>query len=234
VLDLVIRGGKILDGTGAPSFDGELCIRGERIAYIGDRHGERAARILDVDGMVIAPGFIGVRSHADGLLLSNRPDGSKVVQGVTTEITGNCGFAVAPVNPAFRDLLISYGASIMGKVDVTWTTFNGYLNALEAARPPINVGTLVGHGSVRTAAMGFEMRQARPAELAQMKNYVAEAMQSGALGVSTDAKRYRWRIGPRSGLRRARRLVLTIPAAGSYLLVVSFHGHSDRARVIVQ
>ncbi|MEP7198257.1 MAG: D-aminoacylase, partial [Chloroflexota bacterium] len=185
MLDLVIRGGKILDGTGAPARDGDVCIRGERIAYIGERHGEAAARIMDVDGLTIAPGFIDVHSHADGLLLSPKPDDSKVVQGVTTEITGNCGFTIAPVNPTFRDLLISYGSAIMGDVDVTWTTFRQYLDALEAAQPPINVAALVGHGAVRTAAMGFEMRTARPDELDTMRGYVAEAMEAGALGLST-------------------------------------------------
>lgn len=187
MLDLVIRGGKILDGTGAPARDGEVCIRGERIAHIGDRGGESAARILAVDGLVIAPGFIDVHSHYDGLLLSPKPNASAVGQGITTVVIGNCGFTLAPINPPHRDLLIAQASAIVGGAEVSWAwqSFADYLNALEAASPPVNVGALVGHNAVRVAAMGFEMRQARPDELDAMRAYVAEAMQAGALGLST-------------------------------------------------
>ncbi len=187
MLDLVIRGGKILDGTGAPARDGDVCIRGERVAYIGERHGEAAARILDVDGLTIAPGFIDVHSHYDGLLLAPTPDASAVGQGVTTVIIGNCGFTLAPINPPHRDLLITQASAIVGGNEVSWAwqSFADYLNTLEAAQPPINVGALVGHNAVRVAAMGFEMRQARSGELDAMRAYVREAMQAGALGLST-------------------------------------------------
>ncbi|MCA1554914.1 MAG: amidohydrolase family protein, partial [Chloroflexi bacterium] len=187
MLDLVIRGGKILDGTGARTRDGEVCIRGERIVSIGDRRGEQAARILDVDGLVIAPGFIDVHSHYDGLLLSPKPDASAVGQGITTVVIGNCGFTLAPIHPPHRDLLLSQASAIVGGDEVSWAwrSFGDYLNTLEAARPPINVGALVGHNAVRIAAMGFEMRQAHPDELDAMRAFVNEAMQAGALGLST-------------------------------------------------
>ena len=187
MLDLVIRGGKIIDGTGAPAYDGEVCIRGERIAYLGDRHGEPAARVLDVDGLSIAPGFIDVHSHYDGLLLSPKADASAVGQGITSLVVGNCGFTLAPLNANHRDLLISQASAIVGGDEVSWAwqTFGDYLRALEAAKPPVNVGALVGHNAVRVAAMGFEMRPAHADELDRMRDYVAEAMQSGALGLST-------------------------------------------------
>ncbi|MBI3734064.1 MAG: D-aminoacylase [Chloroflexi bacterium] len=193
MFDLMIRGGKIIDGTGSPAYRAEVYIRGDRIAEIGGRPDERAAfrqaqgaaRILDVDGLIVAPGFIDVHSHYDRLLLAQKPDDSKVVQGVTTEIVGNCGFALAPVNPDFRELLVTQTSAIMGEGDLPWLTFGGYLSALEAAAPPVNVGALAGHNAVRVAAMGFENRPARPDELARMKGYVAEAMDAGALGLST-------------------------------------------------
>jgi N-acyl-D-amino-acid deacylase len=185
MLDLVIRGGTIYDGTGGSARRGEVCLRGERIAYIGDRHGDAAARILDVDGMAIAPGFIDVHSHYDALMLDAKPDQSCVVQGITTTIVGNCGFALAPVNPVFRDLLITQAGSILGAKELPWNTFGEYLNAVEAAHPPVNVASLAGHNAIRVAAMGFEMRQARADELERMRVYLAEAMESGAVGLST-------------------------------------------------
>ncbi|MBI5878588.1 MAG: D-aminoacylase [Chloroflexi bacterium] len=185
MLDLVLRGGKILDGTGSGMRDGDVCIRGERIVAIGDRHGEGAVRVIDVDGMLITPGFVDVHSHYDGLLLADIPDSSAVMQGVTTLVVGNCGFSPAPVNALFRDLLLAQMDAILGGVEFTWTTFGGYLDTLEAKHPPVNTAALVGHNAVRVAAMGFEMRQARMDELETMRRYVAEAMESGAAGLST-------------------------------------------------
>ena len=185
MLDLVIRGGRIFDGTGAPASDGDVCIRGERVVSIGERHGESAARIIDVDGLAIAPGFIDVHSHYDRLVLDKNPDRSCVGQGITTTVIGNCGFALAPVNPQFRELLLTQASAILGEGELPWTSFKEYLDAVDAARPPVNVAALAGHNAIRVAAMGFEMRQARADELERMAQYVAEAMEAGAVGLST-------------------------------------------------
>jgi len=185
MLDLVIRGGKIFDGTGAPASDGDVCIHGERVVSIGERHGESAARIIDVDGLAIAPGFIDVHSHYDRLVLDKDPDRSCVMQGITTTVIGNCGFALAPVNPQFRELLLTQASAILGDGELPWTSFKEYLNAVDAARPPVNVAALAGHNAIRVAVMGFEMRQARADELERMAQYVAEAMEAGAVGLST-------------------------------------------------
>src|SRR5713226_6735341 len=133
MIDLRIRGGKILDGTGAAELDAEIGIRGDRIAYVGKRADESAARTLDVDGLTIVPGFIDVHSHADGLLLSPKPDDSKVVQGITTEIVGNCGFSIAPINSDFRDLLITNASVIAtsGAIGWAWSSFKEYLETLD-------------------------------------------------------------------------------------------------------
>jgi len=169
-LDLVLRGGRVFDGTGGPSKLTDLGVKGDRITTIGDLKDVRATRTLDVSGLCVAPGFIDMHSHSDRSLLVDGLAQSGVRQGVTTHVTGNCGSSPAPNRPGTKD---------------TFVTFQSFIAALRKEKTSINVCPLVGHNSVRVAVMGQENRRPTPVELDAMRELVDEAMKSGAVGMST-------------------------------------------------
>ena len=179
--DIVIRNALIVDGTGAPSFEASVGVRGDRIIKVGDIV-ERGAVDLDARGLTVAPGFIDVHSHDDWAVLLDPEMDFKVMQGVTTDIVGNCGMGAAP-NPAaaviFRAL---HGAS--AKVP-EWTDYPGYLRALDENPPSINVAVLAGHGSLRLGAMGNAKREPSADEMATMRGWLRNAIDAGAVGLST-------------------------------------------------
>jgi dihydroorotase/N-acyl-D-amino-acid deacylase len=176
--DLLIRGGRIVDGTGSPWYRGDVAVRGDRIAAVGLLPGARARDTIDATGLVVAPGFIDMLGHSEYPLLSHPQAVSKITQGITSEITGEVT-SVVPVN---ANTLRELGAGTRARV--TWTDLNGYFAALESARPAINLGTFVTVGTVRRYVMGDANRPATPAELEQMRRLVAGAMEQGAMGLS--------------------------------------------------
>jgi N-acyl-D-amino-acid deacylase len=179
--DVVIRHAAIVDGTGAPSFEASVGIRDDRIATVGEI-AERGAIDLDARGLTVAPGFIDVHSHDDWAVLLMPEMDFKVMQGVTTDVVGNCGMGAAP-NPAaaviFRAL---HGAS--AKVP-EWADYAGYLRALDDNPPSINVAVLVGHGSLRLGAMGNARRAPTRDEMTTMRGWLRDAIDAGAVGLST-------------------------------------------------
>ena len=184
--DIVIRNGRIIDGSGSPWFKGDVGIKGERISAIGDLGEFEAEREIDAKGLVVCPGFVDVHTHSDTSFLVNPKADSKVMQGVTTEIVGNCGGSAAPVT--------ELGKSFSKKqyedrgIDWDWTTIAEYLRRLETNGLPLNVGTLIGHGTVRASVMGYEAREPTPEELESMKELVDGGMREGAFGLSTGLK----------------------------------------------
>jgi dihydroorotase/N-acyl-D-amino-acid deacylase len=180
--DLLFAGGQVVDGSGAPWFRGDVCVVGDRIAAVDRAVPREAKRRIDASGLVVAPGFIDLLGWSEYNVLVDGRAASKVTQGITTEITGE-GTAIAPMNAR----MIADGAETYRRYGVTpdWTTLAGYWRAFERARPAINLGTFVGAGGVRDLVIGQEDRPATPAELAQMEAAVAEAMEHGALGLST-------------------------------------------------
>jgi N-acyl-D-amino-acid deacylase len=181
--DVLITHGRIVDGTGAPWFAGDVGITGDRIAAMGSLSGASAGTIVDAGNQVVAPGFIDLLGQSEFNVLVDGRAASKITQGVTTEITGE-GSSIAPVN----DRLIQEGAANAAHFGVAqdWRTLADYFRRLEArSRPAINVGTFVGAGGVRNYVVGRDDRPATPAELERMKQLVAEAMEQGALGLST-------------------------------------------------
>lgn len=177
--DLLIRGGRIVDGTGSPWYRGDVAVRGDRIAAVGLLAGAQARDTIDATGLVVAPGFIDMLGHSEYPLLSDPRAISKITQGVTTEITGEVS-SVVPVNEnTLREL--DPGT----RRRVAWTDLAGYFGVLESARPAINLGTFVTVGSVRRYVMGDANRPATPAELERMKGLVAGAMEQGAIGLSS-------------------------------------------------
>jgi N-acyl-D-amino-acid deacylase len=179
--DIVIRNAVAVDGTEAPSFAADLGLRGDRIAKVGDV-AERGAVEIDARGLTVTPGFIDVHSHDDWAVLLTPEMDFKVMQGVTTDIVGNCGMGAAP-NPAaaviFRAL---HGAS--AKVP-EWTDYAGYFRAIDENPPSINVAMLAGHGSLRLGAMGNAKREPSAAEMATMRGWLRDAIEAGAVGLST-------------------------------------------------
>lgn len=188
--DWKLAGGTVLDGSGAPGVRADVAIADGRIAAVGDLAALEADRTLDCQGRVVAPGFIDIHSHADFLL----PDASHgalvepfVRQGVTTVVTGNCGFSPAPVSERSRESARSASRLLHdGSVDAAWPTMGAFLDALEGQGVALNVAQLVGHGTVRGAITGaLEPRPPSPDELRSMERLVDEAFDAGCVGLST-------------------------------------------------
>ena len=180
--DLVITHGRIIDGTGSPWYSGDVGIREGKIAAIGNLANSQAKRTIDAHGMVVAPGFIDMLGQSELTILVDPRLPSKIYQGITTEITGEGG-SVAPQTPEIR----AAEADIYRHLNLTpdWTTFREYFARLEKQGMGINLASYVGATQARAAVLGYEDKQPTPDQLEQMKKLVREAMQDGAVGVST-------------------------------------------------
>ncbi len=182
--DLVIRNGDIVDGTGAAPRRGDLAITEGRIVAVGDAPGS-ATRTIDATGRAVAPGFVDVHAHDDAAVIREPAMDFKIMQGVTSDVVGNCGAGVAPTSDAFRRYFPSGFAPILGEMPLPWTTTREYFDAVDAAHPACNVAAYVPHGVLRFIAMGLERREPTDAELDLMKQHLREGMEAGAIGMST-------------------------------------------------
>jgi N-acyl-D-amino-acid deacylase len=185
MLDLKIEGATVMDGTGRPGARTDVGVRDEAIAAVGDLSRESAGSVLNATGRVLAPGFIDMHSHSDWRLWGNRRAESKIRQGVTTEVVGNCGFSPAPVAAEFLDEMRAFALYVPKGMDFSWRSVGDYLRAFDHDGTALNVVQLVGHGTLRIAAMGFARRPPTAGELATMQRLLADAMQDGAWGLST-------------------------------------------------
>jgi N-acyl-D-amino-acid deacylase len=186
--DLIIRGGRVVDGAGNPWYRGDVAVSDGKIASIGKLAGSEAERVIDAGGLVVTPGFIDAHSHSNGTTLYYRQMESNVMQGVTTVVAGQCGSSSAPVNPDLRQEMEERLARILPpevELKITWTTFDEYLKEEEKEGLGANIAHNVGHGALRVAAMGYEARDPTQGELEKMKELTAEAMEAGAYGLST-------------------------------------------------
>lgn len=196
--DLLIRGGTLVDGSGAPGVRGDLGINGGRIAAIGELGGS-ADRVLEADGHIVCPGFVDIHTHYDAQIFWDKMLSISPWHGVTSVVAGNCGFGIAPTHAEHRDLILRTlenveGMSIaalregVGEPDHwPFETFPQYLDAIEHSGVAINFGALVGHTPVRMYVMGEESteREATADEIAQMRAIVADALAAGAIGFAT-------------------------------------------------
>jgi N-acyl-D-amino-acid deacylase len=185
VLDLKIEGAEVIDGTGRSGSRMDVGIQDDRIAAVGDLSREPAGNNLHASGKVLAPGFIDMHSHSDWRLWDNRRAESKVRQGVTTEVVGNCGFSPAPVSDEFLEDLRGFALHVPAGMDFRWRSVGEYLKAFDAIGTALNVIQLVGHGTLRLAAMGFARREPTAGELRRMQKLLADAIEDGAWGLST-------------------------------------------------
>ena len=197
MLDLLISGALVIDGSGAPAYAADVGVAGDRVALVrrsgeaaagADRDGAArdrpaAARVVPAAGRVLAPGFIDVHTHSDLAPFTDPWMDSALRQGVTTVVVGNCGASAWP-RASLADLATSLETSV-DELAGGWDSAAEYLAAVDAAGPACNVATLAGFGSLRSEVMGHERRAATPAEVDAMRRLLAEAMQAGALGLST-------------------------------------------------
>jgi N-acyl-D-amino-acid deacylase len=194
--DLLIRNGRVVDGSGEPSFQADVAVQHGRIAGVGKALGT-ARREIDAEGRVVAPGFIDHHTHFDPQAVWDPYCGSSVHNGHTTVVVGQCGQVIAPVRPGDGEWYLEFFSDaeqiplpvLKAGVDVSWESVGDYLDAL-GRRRGVNVGTLVGHSGIRRYVMGEAAaeRQATPQELAAMQRLIREAMHDGALGFSTAPK----------------------------------------------
>lgn len=183
--DLLIRNGTMVDGTGRPGLIADIAIEGDQIVAVGSVSGV-AKRTLDATGRVVAPGFIDVHSHDDFALLDRPLCDFKLMQGVTTEVIGNCGFGAAPAGAAYKEFVRGFGAQLFGPTgSFSWETTGEFFRAVEATPPALNVAALVPHAAVRYSVLGAEKRAPSETELARMRSLVREGMEAGAVGMST-------------------------------------------------
>ena len=185
MFDLKIEGATVIDGTGAEGGRADVGVSDDVIAAVGDLSRESAGSTLRAAGRVLAPGFIDMHSHSDWRLWENRRAESKIRQGVTTEVVGNCGFSPAPVATEFLDDLRGFALYVPTGMDFRWRSVGEYLRAFDADGTALNVVQLVGHGTLRIATMGFARRAPDAKELARMQRLMGDAMEDGAWGLST-------------------------------------------------
>ena len=179
--DLLLKNGRVLDGAGNPWFTADVAVKNGRISRVGRLSRASARRVIDVTGLFVSPGFIDIHSHSDTSMFVDPSMQSKIRQGITSDVNGNCGSGPAPVN----DRLKARAARAMPREKVDWTTVGEYLDRVEKHGVGINMAVLVGHGTVRNMVMPGEYVAPTEKQLNEMKAILRQAMQQGAVGLST-------------------------------------------------
>jgi N-acyl-D-amino-acid deacylase len=187
MFDLIFTGGKIYDGSGGPWFLGDVGIRGDRIAAIGNLSKAEAARRIDITDRILCPGFIDTHVHGDLAVLADPKHPPAIHQGVTTYVIGQDGCGFAPASPATIDYMRNYTAGFTGRfpeLSCDWKSLDEYLKRFDD-QVSLNVAYLVPNGTVRMEVMGLETRVPTPKEIAAMQKLVRTGMEQGAVGLST-------------------------------------------------
>ena len=196
MFDLKIEGGTIVDGTGAQRYQGDVAIADGRIVGVGAAVEGEARRTIDAKGRIVTPGFVDIHTHYDGQVTWDELLEPSSGHGVTTIVMGNCGVGFAPVKPGKEEWLIQLmegvedipGSALSEGIQWEWETFPGYLDSLAKKRTSVDFGAQIAHGAVRGYVMGDRGARNEPAttdDIAQMRELVREAIEAGALGVST-------------------------------------------------
>jgi N-acyl-D-aspartate/D-glutamate deacylase len=194
--DLIIRNGTVHDGTGAPGRQADVAVVGDRIVAVGEKLDAKATREIDAEGKLVTPGFVDIHTHLDAQLAWDPLPTSSCWHGITSAVLGNCGVTFAPVEPGQKEFLAEMMESvediprqaILEGLPWNWRTFGDYLGWLDKTPKGINVGGLVGHCALRVAAMGERCMtegSGTAEDIARMAEFATEAMEAGALGIST-------------------------------------------------
>ncbi|HEV3225481.1 MAG TPA: amidohydrolase family protein, partial [Acidimicrobiales bacterium] len=194
-MDLVLRGGKVIDGTGAPARSADVGIEGDRIVAVGDVGTSNGAEVVDLDGLVLSPGFVDIHTHYDAQVTWDGDLTPSCWHGVTSVVMGNCGFTIAPTRPEHRGVIARTLENVEGMsvealtegIDWSFETFPDYLDALDRTPTRLNVAAMIGHSALRLYVMGDAAteRKATDAEIEQMRTLVGEAIEAGAIGFAS-------------------------------------------------
>ncbi len=238
MFDLLIRGGTVVDGTGAAARVADVGVRQDRIAAIGDLSAAEAQRRIDAAGWVVAPGFIDAHAHSDAYLLLEPDAPSKLAQGITTEINGQCGGSAVPRLGRAR-LSSDWASHAYPQLDAaaqtvrrcaaagpTWTTVAGYRALFEAVRPALNTVQFIGHNTLRAGVMGYEPRAADPGDLQAMRRNLEQALDEGGWGLSTGLL---YQPGKCAGAEEIDALAQTAAARGG---MYATHMRSEGSRLL--
>lgn len=180
-LSYLIKNASLVDGSGKPPMPADIAIQGEKIAAIGQLSDANASAIIDAKGAIVCPGFIDVHSHSDTYILIEPSAPSKLYQGITSEICGNCGASAAPLMGEYRMPSDWIDKEYPGP----WSTVSEYREQLDAASPAINIGLLIGHNTLHAGVCGYDAREATPEELSHMQVCLEQALEEGGLGLSS-------------------------------------------------
>lgn len=181
--DILLKRGMIVDGLDTTAFIGDIGIKDGRIAKIGNISSSMVERVIDVKGKFISPGFIDFHSHSDLSLLANPKAESKIRQGVTTEVCGNCGFSAAPCYNASHQRMIEKAKEF--EIECNWNSLNSYLTILEQSGLSINFVPFIGQGNIRASVIGYENRVANSQEINKMQKLLAKSLSEGGFGLSS-------------------------------------------------
>jgi N-acyl-D-amino-acid deacylase len=224
MLDILIKNGAVVDGTGRSIFRADVGVAGDRVVSVAESIDQEAARTIDARGLHVAPGFVDPHTHSDRPLLVDPTAQSKIRQGVTTEVIGNCGYSPAPATGAAVEE-VGARAREMG-IEVTWQSFGEYLDRMRDPGIALNVVPLVGHNTVRGAVIGYDAIQPTPEQQAEMERVVEEAMEQGARGLSTGL------FYPPGYYARSEEVIGLAQAAGRHGGVYASHIRSESDTVL--
>lgn len=224
MLDVLIKNGFIVDGSGMPGYHGDVGIFNGRIC-LSKELPSTAKRILNADGLVVSPGFIDIHAHTDHLVFVNPTCESKVSQGVTTEISGNCGESAAPRGGLHCDESMCDWGPDHGVIP-DWQNMRGFFDRLSALPMSINFATYVGHGTIRGVVMGYDDREPTPEEMSSMRALVRDAMEAGAFGLSTGL------VYPPGCYAKTDELIMLCKVVAEYGGIYSTHIRNEASNLI--
>lgn len=226
--DLVIKNGRLVDGTGNPWLNLDVGIAQGKIARMGHIRNQ-CDRELDASGMIVSPGFIDLHSHSDSSILAFPDAESYIMQGVTTAVVGQCGISMGPLNPATAELFKSWISPFLVPgfdYEWDWKTLNGYYAKIEKNGSSLNLAPLVGQGTIRLAVKGFDSNPASEGEMSKMKTLLKDSLEEGAFGLSTGL------ILPPGSYAKTDELVELASVLRPYGAIYSTHLRSEGYRLI--
>jgi N-acyl-D-aspartate/D-glutamate deacylase len=235
ILDVVLEGGDLVDGTGAPPRRADVGLAGDRVAAVGDLGSASRRRTIPCAGRVVAPGFIDIHSHSDVSCLLHPQGRSSLLQGITTEVVGNCGYSLGPRGPDSRAVLFDrllgrcLGPNTADSIDWSWRTLPEFMEMVGRRGTGTNKTFLVGGGSLRAAVLGTRLDPASSEEIARMRAHLEEALEAGAIGLSTGLE---YSPGAHAGTGEIVALARVLPRYGA-LYASHMRNESDRVATAV-